>query len=301
MGTLSMHTPKEIQCSACATYGHDMQDCWFLPILASGLEYIQAHPPVAQNALQRYRQQHHPANRQSTQKVISQAVYEQFGEEHDEFELNEFITRLTTSMLGRTDMEDPDYEHINNGSIFSMRTTQEWQRAAPLKRFNQSSIHWPSKYGISCGTVSHHEWKEAQQPSLDEDRVLQNPTTTASSECITISLTTIQQRDLADTGASVSATGMKEILHHQFTTHTARYEITGYDGNTTKAAGHGYAHVRNDTTNGIDKILFVYSPSISGCWHDIFVGTQCTHESWHTSMDTEGNTLNEFGMDNVLQ
>ena len=116
-----------------------------------------------------------------------------------------------------------------------------------------------------------------------------------------ISLTTIQQRDLADTGASVSATGMKEILHHQFTTHTARYEITGYDGNTTKAAGQGYAHVRNDTTNGIDKILFVYSPSISGCWHDIFVGTQCTHESWHTSMDTEGNTLNEFGMDNVLQ
>lgn len=35
------------------------------------------------------------------------------------------------------------------------------------------------------------------------------------------------------------------------------------DGSTTKAAGQGYAHACNNTTNEIDKILFVYSPKIS--------------------------------------
>ena len=77
-----------------------------------------------------------------------------------------------------------------------------------------------------------------------------------------LSVTTVQQRDLADTGASVSATGMREILH-DFTART-RYTITGYDGQVTRAAGEGYAHVRNHATHTIDKILFVYSPTITG-------------------------------------
>ena len=80
--------------------------------------------------------------------------------------------------------------------------------------------------------------------------------------CITLSVTTLQQRDLADTGASAGATGMKEILHN-FTDNT-RYEITGYDGQVTRAAGEGYAHVRNNSTQTVDKILFVYSPTITG-------------------------------------
>ena len=43
---------------------------------------------------------------------------------------------------------------------------------------------------------------------------------------------------LADTGATVSATGMRHILH-DFTPHT-KYEITGYDGISTPAHGEGY-------------------------------------------------------------
>ena len=55
---------------------------------------------------------------------------------------------------------------------------------------------------------------------------------------------------------------MRHILH-DFTT-DARYEITGYDGKVTKVAGEGYAHVRNHDTDKIEKILFVYTPAITG-------------------------------------
>ena len=70
------------------------------------------------------------------------------------------------------------------------------------------------------------------------------------------------RRDLADTGASVCATGMKEILH-EFTSHT-NYAIVGYDGASTHAAGQGMAHIRNPTTGLIDQMFFVYVPSITG-------------------------------------
>jgi hypothetical protein len=55
---------------------------------------------------------------------------------------------------------------------------------------------------------------------------------------------------------------MRGILHN-FTAQT-RYEITGYDGQVTRAAGDGNAHVWNDSTHTVDKILFVYSPTITG-------------------------------------
>ena len=45
---------------------------------------------------------------------------------------------------------------------------------------------------------------------------------------------------------------------YDFTART-RYEITGYNGQVTRAASEGYAHVRNHATHTIDKILFVYS------------------------------------------
>ena len=55
---------------------------------------------------------------------------------------------------------------------------------------------------------------------------------------------------------------MKDLLH-DFTPFT-QYEITGYDGNVTRAAGQGTAHIHNPTSGDIDKMLFVYIPSIEG-------------------------------------
>ena len=70
------------------------------------------------------------------------------------------------------------------------------------------------------------------------------------------------RRDLADTGASVSATGQLEILHH-FTSHTP-YEIMGYDGTVTRAAGQGTAYVHASDQDSLEEMFFVYIPSVDG-------------------------------------
>jgi hypothetical protein len=70
------------------------------------------------------------------------------------------------------------------------------------------------------------------------------------------------RRDLADTGASVSATGRLDILH-KFSTRTS-YDIMGYDGRKTRATGQGIARIQNPITGTVDEMLFVYIPSIQG-------------------------------------
>ena len=54
------------------------------------------------------------------------------------------------------------------------------------------------------------------------------------------------RQDLADTGATISATGIRSILH-RFQVHSD-YEIKGYDGQVTKAAGQGFARIFNPKT-----------------------------------------------------
>jgi hypothetical protein len=66
------------------------------------------------------------------------------------------------------------------------------------------------------------------------------------------------RRDLADTGVTISATGIRSILH-RFQAHSD-YEIKGYDGQVTKAAGQGYACIYNPTSKQVDEMLFVYTP-----------------------------------------
>ena len=70
------------------------------------------------------------------------------------------------------------------------------------------------------------------------------------------------RRDLADSGATISATGIKSILHRF--QEESDYEIKGYDGQITKAAGQGYAKIYNPATKRTDEMLFVYTPTISG-------------------------------------
>ena len=67
---------------------------------------------------------------------------------------------------------------------------------------------------------------------------------------------------LADSGATVSATGLCHLLH-DFTA-TTQYEITGYDGVATPAHGQGYAHVLNPLDGSTERIFFVYTPTVAG-------------------------------------
>ena len=86
------------------------------------------------------------------------------------------------------------------------------------------------------------------------------------------------RRDLADTGASVSATGRLDILHH-FTPHTP-YEIMGYDGTVTRAAGQGTVYVRSPEKEELEEMFFVYIPSVDGTIISLEHHTR-THPSIH--------------------
>ena len=92
-----------------------------------------------------------------------------------------------------------------------------------------------------------------------------NPTTVSDQPqlCITQGISRLDnRRHLADTGASVCTTGMRKILH-DFTSQSY-YAIVGYDGASTQAAGQGTAYIRDPTTGALDKMFFVYVPSIVG-------------------------------------
>ena len=69
------------------------------------------------------------------------------------------------------------------------------------------------------------------------------------------------RRNLADTSASVSATGRLNILHH-FTPYP--YKIMGYDGTITRAARQGITYVKCPGKEDLDEMFFVYVPSIDG-------------------------------------
>jgi GAG-pre-integrase domain len=60
----------------------------------------------------------------------------------------------------------------------------------------------------------------------------------------------------------VSATGRLDILHH-FTSHTP-YEIMGYDGTVTRAAGQGMAYVKGPDQKQLEEMFSVYIPSVDG-------------------------------------
>ena len=89
------------------------------------------------------------------------------------------------------------------------------------------------------------------------------------------------RRDLADTGASVSATGrLVDILHH-FTSNTPAYEIMGYDGTVTRAAGQSIAFVKGSEHDQLNDMFFVYIPSVDGTIISLEHHTR-THPDIHT-------------------
>ena len=242
---------KDTQCPACFTYGHEVGECRILPKVAACLNYIKDHATLVQTTLQRYKDQQHPVNRQTTKDMLVQAVYGHLGGDESEA-LDGLIEHLTDSLCGPTRLPDDAMEQFD-GNIFHFQAQYDDYMAPDDMAATIQPVKFPLLDQIQRGL---------QQPGSPAPDPLDIPQERPTSPCITISVTTVQQRDLADTGASVSATGMLEILH-DFTPHT-RYEITGYDGQVTRAAGEGYAHVHNDALHTVDKILFVYSPTITG-------------------------------------
>lgn len=245
-GTRFPRQPKDTQCAACYTYGHEVGDCRVLPKVAACLNYIKENSGMAQTTMQRYKEKQHPANRQTMNEMLVHAVYGHLGTQETD-ELNGLIEHLTDSLCSYT-REEPEYD----GNIFHVHATR------PSDEYLEFDDICAATQAVKLPLIE--DIRQERHECLSEVAGLDSET--HRSGCITLSVTTIQQRDLADTGASVSATGIKEILHN-FTT-TTKYEITGYDGTVTKAAGEGYAHVHNDATQTVDRILFVYAPTITG-------------------------------------
>lgn len=104
--------------------------------------------------------------------------------------------------------------------------------------------------------------------SVDQERTMEDVEQTLEDtgpRTITMITTRIvTRRDLADTEATISAPGIKSILH--YFQEESDYEIKGYDGRITKAAaGQGYAKIVNPATKRTaDEMLLVYTPTISG-------------------------------------
>ena len=54
------HKHIDIQCKACATYGHPMTECKFFPRIAAYIDYITHHPAETKEMLTRYKKIMHP-------------------------------------------------------------------------------------------------------------------------------------------------------------------------------------------------------------------------------------------------
>ena len=230
----------DIQCEGCSTHGHHVSTCKLLPRMAAVLDYITAHPHETKEQLSQFRRLQHPdakkastAAREHIIKVLqSAATHEDIADQltglnYDHEDYNASIYRIQHG--GRND--EPEVE-----TLYCQFTDDV-----------TSHIH-PVKY-----------------PRIDKMpvRTVRPPAPKTSPMTVAIHQTQIDtRRDLADTGASVSATGDGSILH-DFTS-TTHYDIKGYDGQSTRAAGQGYAHIRNPRNGTIDKMLFVYVPSVTG-------------------------------------
>jgi hypothetical protein len=242
---------KDIQCLACAAYGHELTDCKVLPKVAACMKYIQTHTPQAQATLRKYKQMNNPSNQRSRQQAREAVANKLHGHlpASSDIDLDDLVEDITESLF-YTDME----EHDGGANIYCMHATPELDNT-----ITRSMAIQPVKYPLWAQIEDAKEFTPLLPPS---EPPMETPQDMVPPTCVTVSVSVLQHRDLADTGASVSATGLRHILH-DFTTDT-RYEITGYDGMVTKAAGEGYAHVRNQPTDTIDKILFVYTPTITG-------------------------------------
>ena len=114
---------KDTQCPACYTYGHDVGECRVLPKVTACLQYIKDNAPMVQSTLQRYKEQQHPVNRQSTKEMLINAVYGRL-DVPDSNALDGLIEHLTESLCGPNGVTD-DYQDQYDENIFLLQANTD--------------------------------------------------------------------------------------------------------------------------------------------------------------------------------
>ena len=255
----------DIQCKACATNGHTHTECRMFPKVVAILDYITQHPADSKDALHQYRKAQHPDTRRAARdkviKVLQGSIHQ--GHLTDEEDIEALADQLTGDYWPESDEQA--------ASICRLQTTP------PIPTQPECTVThrpFPMTTNTLCKAANPVRFPDRRTLAVPRTIIPQHtatysenhefPTTApAHTIFITQGISRIDtRRDLADTGASICATGMREILH-DFTTKTM-YTIVGYDGVSTQAAGQGTAHILHPATNNIEHMFFVYVPSIRG-------------------------------------
>ena len=254
-GRVPLPRNYDIQCDACNTNGHNHTgDCRLFPKVAAILDYITHHPSESKAALYQYKKAQHPDTRRAARDKIIKVLkgstiqYDNLADE------DAHIEALADQLTGDywTDTDD------HAATICRLQTMQptDHKESASCTVISTSTPSNTIRQSANCVRLPDHHMMQVPRtpyPTVTKSRTL----------FITQGHSRMDnRRDLADTGASVCATGMLDILH-DFTEDTM-YTIVGYDGASTQAAGQGTAHIVHSDTGHIEHMFFVYVPSIRG-------------------------------------
>lgn len=247
------------QCAACCGNGHTVQECRFLPKWANCMRYSTAHPTDTRNSGRQFQRNQHPDTYQQDRTRLVHALRHVESDTIANLlttrEIDTIAQHLSassyyhTSPLDVADDAVADDSHMTNLAN-SCRTSVTPTHAGPFPDLElHSTIH--SVKFPPADMIGH-----LSPSSTDFHRL------GAYTQRITTTRVHHAGIHLADTGVTVSATGMRDLLH-DFTP-TTSYEITGYDGVATPAHGQGYDHVRNPLDGQVERIFFVYTPTVTG-------------------------------------
>ena len=246
------------QCQACATNGHTHQDCRLLPKITAILEYITHNPGDAKDHMQQYKKQQSPSALKAAREKMIKVLQGRLSEDDD---IDDIMDQLSENYTAGQNQDDHSASicHIATTPFDDTHHIQIIQETPPDTSADiQNAIH-PIRY-LDLSQV----YIMPISQRVSEDRLEVHPMQ-LDPVCLSKALGQIHldnRRDLADTGASVSATSRLDILH-ELSTRTS-YDIMGYDGRKTRATGQGLARLQNPVTGTVEEMLFVYIPSIQG-------------------------------------
>ena len=253
------HRP-DIQCRACGTYGHDLNDCKWLPRTVACMEYAEKNTTVTKDILRQYKRSQHPDTRQATRDRMIRVLQGELGDPARNYE--DLVDRIID---GHGDSTDDGYNELMFYTGHEVEYDDNMEEADTTPVIYQTRVSMEETTRILKRTIHPVHFPTAASIDFAATCTIGSSTTPAppeSTEWTTKILQITVSQDLADTGASVSATGMKHILHN-FTEHT-KFKITGYDGTQKCADGQGFARILNRVTGKIDEMLFVYGKDIDG-------------------------------------
>ena len=252
----SCDPPPAIQCAACGGHVHSVRECRFLPKWVLCQSYAKAHPTDTQDITRQFRRlQHHPDTFQTNRDRIVNVLRTTESATVAQLTSHEIDTLATRLSAPYYSVVPPDQDTLQ----------QEEDTADMHDDYHQMTIvRVQARQRADAPASFLHPVKYPPPDMLDASPSTIEKDCTNRVRSAQVNITRVHKEGihLADTGATVSATGMRHILH-DFTTQT-KYEITGYDGVSTPAHGEGYAHVRNPVSGAVDKIFFVYTPTVSG-------------------------------------